>query len=71
MRKTCWKILKSKDFWEGNENLDEIGMTIFPSGYSTKEGELIGEGQKQTSGHTRSVVNIHTTLKGLTAIVMV
>ena len=44
--KLAGKILKSKDFWEGNENLDEIGMTIFPSGYSTKEGELIGEGQK-------------------------
>lgn len=44
--KIAGKVLKSHDYWEGNENLDEVDMSIFPTGYSTSEGELLGDGQK-------------------------
>ena len=37
------KMLKSKDYWVGNENDDAIKFTVFPNGYYNNTQELIGE----------------------------
>lgn len=44
--KLAGKVLKSIDFWDGNENLDKLGMSIFPTGLSNNQSELIDENEK-------------------------
>lgn len=46
--KVAGKILKSINYWEGNTNLDKLGFTIFPTGQSNINSELIFEGTKAT-----------------------
>lgn len=41
--KMSGKMLKSKDYWVGNENDDAIKFTVFPNGYYNNTQELIGE----------------------------
>ena len=44
--KIAGKALKSREFWTGNENLDEFGMNIFPTGLSNVQSELTSENEK-------------------------
>ena len=41
----CGKMLKSVDYWDGNENIDEYGFTAYPAGY-VSDGLLEGEGKE-------------------------
>lgn len=44
--KIAGKALKSREFWTGNENLDNFGMNIFPTGLSNVQSELTSENEK-------------------------
>lgn len=41
----CGKVLKSTDYWGGNENLDTFGFSVVPSGY-VDNGILYGSGNE-------------------------